>query len=46
MFESDKLKAKVQESKHFMKGLIAYSLEVDKQLNKVSNNNELKSWAF
>lgn len=45
IFESEKLKTKVQESKHFMKGLIAYLSEVDKQLNTLSNNKEFKSWA-
>ena len=46
IFESERLKIKVQESKHFMKGLISYLSEVDAQLNKVSNNDQLKSWAF
>ena len=46
IFESEILKMKVQESKHFMKGLLAYLSEVDKQLNKISNDEQLKSWAF
>jgi len=43
IFESERLKIKVQESKHFMKGLIVYLSEVDKQLNKLSNDEQLKS---
>lgn len=46
IFESERLKIKVEESNNFMRGLIAYLSEVDKQLNKISNNDELKSWAF
>lgn len=43
IFEIDQLKIKVNEQKHFMKGLITYLSEVDKQLNKISNENQFKS---
>lgn len=46
IFNSERLKMKVEESKHFMKGLISYLSEVDKELNKMSNNAELNAWAF
>ena len=46
IFESEKLKGKVGESQHFMRGLIAYLSEVDAQLNTISNNDQLKTWAF
>lgn len=46
IFEIEQLKLKVDEQKNFTKGLIAYLVEVNKQLDNISKDKQLKSWAF
>lgn len=42
IFDSERLKIKVEESKNVMKGLLAYLSEVNKELNKLFNNDQLE----
>ena len=46
IFEIEQLKLKVDEQKNFTKGLIAYLVEVNKQLDNISKDKQFKSWAF
>ena len=46
IFEINQLKIKVKDQKNFTKGLIAYLVQVNKQLDNVSEDKEFKSWVF